>query len=59
VIRTYATSGNRENFRWTRRFQRDFGFQRGGKTEDDAAFHLRFDDVGVDDAAAVTAQTTR
>ena len=34
-------------------FERDFGFQGGGEAEDDAAFHLRFDDIGIDDAAAV------
>jgi len=34
-------------------FEGDFGFQGGGEAEDDAAFHLRFDDIGIDDAAAV------
>ena len=34
-------------------FQGDFGFERGSEAEDDAAFHLRFDDVRIYGASAI------
>src|SRR5260370_12058550 len=34
-------------------FERDFRFESGRQTEDDAAFHLCFDDVWMDSATAI------
>src|SRR5207245_8635895 len=34
-------------------FQSNFSFQSSGKTKDDAAFHLGFDDVRIDGASAI------
>src|SRR5258705_6061110 len=34
-------------------FQCNFSFQSGGKTKNDAAFHLSFDDVRIDGASAI------
>ena len=34
-------------------FERDFGFEGSSEAEDDTALHLGFDDVGIDDTAAI------
>ena len=34
-------------------FKSDFRFEGGSQAEDDAAFHLRFDNVRIDDASAI------